>query len=60
MIPEEFRSLNLKDIRLNYSKEAVLGEELYIYGMISEDKKTLTIIGKIEDKEISFESQLFY
>lgn len=60
VIPEEFRSLNLKDIRLNYSKEAVLGEELYIYGMISEDKKTLTIIGKIEDKEISFESQLFY
>lgn len=60
VIPEEFRSLELKDIRLNYSKEAVLGDELYVYGMTSEDKKTLTIIGKIEDKEISFEAQLFY
>ena len=58
-IPEKFRKTPFTDFRLNYAKEAKLGQKLEIFGKINEDEKKLTIVGKTEE-ETSFESELYW
>ena len=58
-IPADFRTATFTDFRLNYAKEAKLGQKLEIFGKINESEKKLTIIGKTEEG-VSFESELFY
>ena len=58
-IPPDLRQANFTDFRLNYAKEAKLGQKLEIFGKHNESEKKLTIIGKTEEG-VSFESELFY
>lgn len=58
-IPADFRTVTFTDFRLNYAKEAKLGQKLEIFGKINESEKKLTIVGKTEEG-VSFESELFY
>lgn len=56
---EEFRKKTPRDFRLNYSKEVMLGDELFIYGKTDSENSRLTLVGKTKDFT-SFEAELFY
>lgn len=58
-IPESLRDKTFTDFRLNYAKEAKLGEKLSVYGHIDEENKKFTIVGKTSDGT-SFESELYW
>ena len=58
-IPEDLRQAVFTDFRLNYAKEAKLGQKLEIFGNRNESEKKLTFVGKTEDG-VSFEAELFY
>lgn len=58
-LPEEYRSRIPTDFKLNYSKEAMLGKDLSVYGKILDDGKRLVVIGKTDEGN-SFEAELFY
>lgn len=58
-LPPEFQKKTFTDFRINYSKEAVLGEMIKLYGTFDEDKRKITIVGK-QGTEICFESELFW
>ncbi len=56
-LPLEFAEKNFTDFKINYSKEAMLGETIKIYADFSESNK-ITVIGKTD--AISFEAELYY
>ena len=58
-IPPEMRDYDFTDFRLNYAKEAKLGQKLEIYGKVNNEEKKLTIVGKTEEG-VSFESELYW
>lgn len=58
-IPADLRDATFTDFRLNYAKEAKLGQKVEIFGKNNKAEKKLTIIGKTEEG-ISFESELIY
>ncbi len=58
-IPESLRNANFTDFRLNYAKEAKLGQKLEIFGKIEEREKRLVLVGKTEEG-VSFESELYW
>ncbi|MCR4821976.1 MAG: acyl-[acyl-carrier-protein] thioesterase [Treponema sp.] len=58
-IPESLRDMAFTDFRLNYAKEAKLGQKLEIFGKINEEEKKLTLVGKTEEG-LSFESELYW
>ncbi|WP_296319850.1 acyl-ACP thioesterase domain-containing protein [Treponema sp. UBA3813] len=58
-IPENLRDKAFTDFRLNYAKEAKLGQKLEIFGKVNEEEKRLTIVGKTEEG-VSFESELIW
>ena len=58
-IPENLREKDFTDFRLNYAKEAKLGQKLEIFGKVNEEEKRLTIVGKTEEGT-SFESELIW
>lgn len=58
-LPEEYRSKVPVDFKLNYSKEAMIGNQLDVYGKIEDDGKKLTIVGKTSEG-CSFEAELYY
>ncbi|WP_296333871.1 acyl-ACP thioesterase domain-containing protein [uncultured Treponema sp.] len=58
-IPENLREKDFTDFRLNYAKEAKLGQKLEIFGKVNEEEKRLTIVGKTEEG-VSFESELMW
>ena len=58
-IPPEFRNTPFKDFRLNYAKEAMLGERLSIFGKIDEEEKKISFVGRTA-QGISFESELYW
>lgn len=58
-LPSEFQNKTLKDMRLNYSKEAILGDELLIKGFFNKDENKYTIQGLVGDTS-SFECELYY
>lgn len=57
-LPLEYAQKTFKDIRLNYSKEAMLGETLKIYADFDDCLKKITVIGKTSEN--SFEAELYY
>lgn len=59
VIPENLRNTAFTDFRLNYAKEAKLGQKLEIFGFINEPEKKVTIIGKTEEGT-SFEAELYW
>lgn len=58
-IPEPLRTKAFTDFRLNYAKEAKLGQKVEIFGKLSENEKKVTIIGRTEEGT-SFESELYW
>ena len=47
------------DFKINYSKEAVKGSVLKVYGNFDESSKKITIVAK-QDDNICFESECHY
>ena len=58
-LPEEYRAKDFTDFRINFSKEAVLGETLRLFADFNDEQKKITLAGKT-DSGTSFESELFY
>jgi medium-chain acyl-[acyl-carrier-protein] hydrolase len=58
-LPETYQQRKFTDFRMNYSKEAKLGEHLNIFGFFDNEAKKITIIGKHNDVAC-FESELYY
>ena len=58
-LPAALRGQTFVDFRINYSKEAVLGQTLGIYLLHDEASHTITAAGKVEGVN-SFEAQLIY
>ena len=58
-LPAEFQNKELKNLRLNYSKEAHLGEELEIKGKYIPEENKYVVQGKIAEIS-SFECELYF
>lgn len=58
-LPLEFQKKQIKDLRLNYSKEAHLGEEMEIKAFYNEAEKKYSVQGVVEGIS-SFEAELYY
>lgn len=58
-LPQNLRHVKFTDFRINFAKEAMLGEELGIYGKIFEEEKKLVVAGKVGDS-VSFEAELYW
>lgn len=55
-LPFEFQKKEYKDFRINFAKEAMLGQKLEIYGFIDNNSSTIIEIGKTEEG-VSFEAE---
>lgn len=58
-LPEKYQQNNFTDMRMNYSKEAMLNDKIYILGNFDDAAKKITVVGKISDGNC-FECELFY
>lgn len=58
-LPAELRHADFTDFRLNYAKEAVLGQKMKIFGNVDKENKKLVLVGKTEE-DVSFEAELFW
>jgi len=58
-LPEAYRHIAFTDFRLNYAKEAKLGEKVQVFGKVDEENKKMTLVGKTE-QGVSFEAELFW
>ncbi len=58
-LPNEYRNKRFTDIKINYSKEAMLDETLRLYADFAEQEKRITVVGKT-DANTSFECELYY
>ncbi len=58
-LPEAYREKHFTDFRINYSKEAVLGQELSVWGHFDDDAKKILLKGSTESGS-SFEGELLY
>ncbi|MDY2839089.1 MAG: thioesterase [Treponema sp.] len=58
-LPEEFQRKQIKDMRLNYSKEAMLGQILELKGHYDSEAGKYTVFGCV-DGSSSFECELYY
>jgi len=56
-LPREYMDKEFTDFRINFAKEAMLGQKLSIYGKVLEEDKTIILVGKT-DKGVSFEVEL--
>ena len=57
-LPEDLRSKNMTNFRINYSQEATLGDKLHLFGAFSDSNK-FVIVGKT-DKVTCFEAELHF
>ena len=58
-LPEELLQRPIKDMKINYSKEAVPGNVIEIYALVSEDKSKITVVGK-QDNNTCYECELYF
>lgn len=58
-LSEEEQSMQLKDFRLNYAKEATCGQTLKLYKSEDKAQNTITITGK-QEQNVCFESVLYF
>ena len=58
-LPEADRKRQFKDFRLNYSKEAMLGQKLQVFLHNNAEAQLITVVGKTESGT-SFEAELYY
>lgn len=58
-LPEHLQNIDFKDMRINFAKEAMLGEKIQIFGKVDEAEKKICVMGKVND-QVSFETELYY
>lgn len=58
-LPSKYHDIAFTDFRINFSKEAMIGEVLKIYAAFEDDNKKITVVGKVGDS-VSFESELYW
>ncbi|MBQ9239546.1 MAG: acyl-[Treponema sp.] len=58
-LPAEYQHKTFTDFRMNYSKEAMLGDTLTIYGSGDDAAQKIIVVGK-HPNGICFESELWY
>ena len=58
-LPAEWQLLDFTDYRLNYAREALLGDTLSVYAYHDEEAHKISVVGK-RGKETSFDCELFY
>ena len=58
-MPEKYREKTFTDFKINYSKEAVLGENIKLFGTFDDEAGKAVIIGK-QEENICFESEVYY
>jgi len=58
-LPENLQNVEFKDFKINFAKEAMIGQKVEIWGKINEAEKKITVIGKVEGN-VSFETELYY
>ena len=58
-LTEEQQSMQLKDFRLNYAKEATCGQTLKLFKSEDKAQNTITITGK-QEQNVCFESVLYF
>jgi len=58
-LPEEYQNKPIKDVRLNYSKEAMLNYNLKISAHIDSDSNKIIVIGEHQEGKC-FEAELYY
>ena len=58
-LPVQYNEKNFTDFRINYSKEAMLGQNLKVYGHFDDEAKKILVCGETENGT-SFEAELLY
>ncbi len=58
-LPEAYRDKDFCDFKINFSKEAMLGDTLQVFGSFDDAGKKITVKGQTE-QGTSFESELYY
>ena len=58
-LPPEYQKKDFSDFRINYSKEAVAGQMIQMYGTIDEESKKIVIAGK-QKENTCFEAELYW
>ncbi len=56
-LPQEYQKIHFKDFRINFVKEALLGQKVSIWASINDESKTILLCGKTEEG-VSFEVEL--
>lgn len=64
-LPPKISRCNITDVRLNYAKEALLGQPLKIYGKIDEAQHKVSVRGAVPAQDngketTSFEAEIYY
>ncbi|MCR5289337.1 MAG: acyl-[acyl-carrier-protein] thioesterase [Treponema sp.] len=60
-LPPEYQEKQFTDFRINFAKEAMIGDMLQMYAAFDTDNKKIIVVGKkISNNEICFESELYY
>lgn len=59
VLPDEYRSKQFTDFKINFSQEAMLGQRIQLYISINDAEKKITVFGK-QDSVLCFESELFW
>ena len=58
-LPKQYQQKVFTDFKINYSKEAMLGEKLSVFGYFDDEAKKISVFGRTE-QGLSFESELYY
>lgn len=58
-LPAELQGVEFKDFRINFAKEAMLGQKVQVFGKIDKAAKKLVMAGRTEN-DTSFEVELFW
>ena len=58
-LPAEFQGIEFKDVRINFAKEAMLGQKVQVFGKIDKEAKKIILVGKTESGT-SFEAELLW
>jgi len=58
-LPEEYQNMTYKDFKINYSKEALLNDEISIEADLTTSENKIVIAG-INKNETCFECELYY
>ena len=58
-LPEQYLKKEFTDFRINYSKEAMYGQKLQIFGHFADSEKKILIMGQTESGT-SFEAEMLY